>query len=227
MEMMILRRKVLADLEGAHVTVGTGSEVRAIIQDLPPSEVRGLQRDDNVLVAAEPMPLLMIEPVASSIQMTAAPAEMGIAWGIEAVGASTSPFTGKGVTVAVLDTGIDQNHPAFSGVEIIGRNFTSGDPDDFNDSHGHGTHCAGTIFGRAIGGMRIGVAPGIDRAVIGKVLGPGVCSTGTLFTAINWAIENRAYMISISLGLDLVGFRERLAARGCTRRRPPRRPCGY
>ena len=216
MEMMILRRRGSAGLDGAHIPVGTGSEVDALVQDLPPSEVRGLRRDDNVLGAAEPMPLMLIEPVSSPGNVTATPAATEVAWGVKAVAASTSPFTGKGVTVAVLDTGIDKNHSAFSGVEIIGRNFTSGATDDFSDSKGHGTHCAGTIFGRAVSETRIGVAPGITRAVIGKVLGPGGGSTGTLISAINWAIEQeqKAQIISMSLGMDLVGYRERLAAEG-------------
>lgn len=214
MEMLILRRKGPSGPEGTHVPVRTGAEIEAVIQDLPPSEVRGLQRDDNVLGATEPMPLMLIEPVSASDAVTAAPAAEEVAWGIKAVGASTSPFTGKGVTVAVLDTGIDKSHAAFSGVEIIGRNFTNGDPQDFNDTNSHGTHCAGTIFGRAVNGTRIGVAPGITKAVIGKVLGPGGGSTGTLFTAINWAIENKAHIISMSLGMDLVGLRDRLATQG-------------
>jgi len=114
----------------------------------------------------------------------------------------------------VLDTGIDKSHPAFSGVEIIGRNFAAGAPDDFTDINGHGTHCAGTIFGQAVNGKRIGVAPGVTRAVIGKVLGSTGGSTGTLFTAINWAIEQKALIISMSLGMDLVGFRDRLMQQG-------------
>jgi subtilisin family serine protease len=214
MEMLILRRRGSGGLEGTHVPVGAGSEVEALVQDLPPSEARGLRRDGNVLGATEPMPLLLIEPVSSPGHVTAAPAEAGVAWGVKAVGAATSPFTGKGVTVAVLDTGIEKSHPAFTGVEIIGRNFTTGAPDDFNDANGHGTHCAGTIFGRAVSGTRIGVAPGITKAVIAKVLGPGGGSTGTLFTAINWAIENKAHIISMSLGMDLVGLRDRLTAEG-------------
>src|SRR5207247_232696 len=101
------------------------SDVEAIVQDLPPNEVRGLRRDANVLGAAEPMPLMLIEPVSSHGHVAAAPAEEEVAWGVKAVGAATSPFTGKGVTVAVLDTGIDKSHPTFSGVEILGRNFTA------------------------------------------------------------------------------------------------------
>jgi subtilisin family serine protease len=46
------------------------------------------------------------------------------------------------------------------------------------------------------------------------VLGPGGGSTGTLITAINWAIESKAQIISMSLGMDLVGFRDRLTSEG-------------
>ena len=59
MEMLILRRKGSGGLEGTHVPVGAGSEVEALVQS-PTSEVRGLQRDDNVLGAAEPMLLMLI-----------------------------------------------------------------------------------------------------------------------------------------------------------------------
>jgi subtilisin family serine protease len=212
--MLILRRKGSGGLQGTHVPVGAGAEIEALVQDLPRSEVRGLQRDDNVLGAAPPMPMMLIEPVPASDRVPANAAAGDVAWGVKAVGAATSPFTGRGVTVGVLDTGIDRSHPAFGDVEIIPRNFTAGDSLDVKDTNGHGTHCAGTIFGRAVNGSRIGVAPGITKAVIGKVLGPGGGSTGTLFTAINWAIENKAQIISMSLGMDLVVYRDQLEAQG-------------
>lgn len=213
MEMLILRRRTTDVLEGAYVPVGASTDIEAVFQDISTHEAQGLQRDPNVLGTAESMPLMLIEPV-SLKNATISPAASEIAWGIEAVGATSSPFTGKNVTVAVLDTGIDVTHPAFAGVNIIGRNFTTGGSTDFNDTHSHGTHCAGTIFGRHVNGKRIGVAPGVTTAIIGKVLGPGGGSTGTLYTAINWAIENGAKIISMSLGMDLVGLRERLEANG-------------
>jgi subtilisin family serine protease len=175
---------------------------------MTPAEVADLQRDPEVQVIAAPMPLKLIEPVGSP-EVT--PAATGNTWGIEAVRAHTSPFTGAGVVVAVLDTGINPNHVAFQGVQLERRNFTQG-PED--DEHGHGTHCAGTIFGRDVNGLRIGVARGVNKALIGKVLGPGGGSSATLATAINWAYENGANVISMSLGIDFPGFVAELIAQG-------------
>jgi subtilisin family serine protease len=86
------------------------------------------------------------------------------------VGADTSPFSGDGIVVAVLDTGIDASHPAFEGVDIVQKDFTG---EGVGDQHGHGTHCAGTIFGRTSEGTRIGVAPGVKKALIGKYWSAG------------------------------------------------------
>lgn len=63
---------------------------------------------------------------------------------------------GKGVTVAIVDTGIDATHPAFGQRVIGGYDFANGD-DDATDDHGHGTHVAGIVAGNAA--PVIGVAP--------------------------------------------------------------------
>lgn len=213
MEMLVLRRRSAGGLESLDIPVGAASDIEAVVQDLSSGDIQGLQRDPNVLGATQPMPLVLIEPV-DTVGVHVAPATAAETWGVKAVGASTSPFNGNNVVVAVLDTGIDKDHPAFTGVQIVARNFTNGSPNDVTDLNGHGTHCAGTIFGREVNGQRIGVAPGVSKALIGKVLGPGGGSTGTLFSAMTWAVENGAHIISMSLGMDLVGLRERLQADG-------------
>ena len=125
-----------------------------------------------------------------------------VAWGVEAVGAPQSRFTGAGVVVAVLDTGIDEAHPAFEQVEIVPKDF-SGTGD--GDRHGHGTHCAGTIFGRAFDGRRIGIATGVTKALIGKVFDDtGHGSTQAILDGILWALDEGAHVISMSLSFDFI-----------------------
>lgn len=148
----------------------------------------------------------LIKPVASAESDGEEP------WGIAAIGADRCGFTGVGVRVAVLDTGIDNSHPAFQGAEPVEEDFTGEGNGDFN---GHGTHCAGTIFGREVDGFRIGVAPGVRRPLIGKVLDrAGAGDTAMLFKAITWAVQHNAHVISMSLGFDFPGMVGRDIERG-------------
>lgn len=164
-------------------------------------DLADLVRDRTVAAIAPPMPLSLIAPVAER-DATAEEAAT-TCWGVSSVGADTTALDGSGVTAAVLDTGIDPNHPAFDGVELIRRNFTAEADDDL---HGHGTHCAGTIFGRDVNGTRIGVARGVRRALIGKVLGQGGGSSESLVDAVLWAADNGAHIVSMSLGVDFPGY---------------------
>jgi subtilisin family serine protease len=169
-----------------------------------------MRRDPRTQAMAAPMPLKLIEPTDTG-EPDAIAAAANATWGVEAVGATQSQFDGAGVKVAVLDTGIDPNHAAFNGVNLTRKNFTTG-PDD--DRHGHGTHCAGTIFGRDINGLRIGVARGVTEAIVGKVLGPGGGSSGELVEAIQWAVREGANVVSMSLGIDFPGFVKDLTENG-------------
>ena len=190
-------------------TVAPSMPVAVEVEEMDARRATNLARTSEVVAVAPVMPMRLIEPVATS--PVAEPAAPAVAWGIEAVGATSSPFDGDGITVAVLDTGIDKSHPAFAGVELILKNFTTASDDDQN---GHGTHCAGTIFGRKVGGTRIGVAPGVKRALIGKVLGAGGGGSGQIVQAIQWSVTNGANVISMSLGIDFPGFVQELTQQG-------------
>ena len=167
--------------------------------ELSQTEVLDTANDPAVQGMARIMPTALIHPFDVPMQATAKRA-----WGIDAVRADVSQFDGTGVTVAVLDTGIDRTHPAFAGMDLVERDFSgSGN----GDRQGHGTHCAGTVFGRDVGDTRIGIARGVKRALIGKVLGDdGSGTSDALFRAIPWAIEEGANVVSMSVGFDFPGF---------------------
>ena len=170
------------------------------VADLTPEEVSDARRKPGV-VAARPMPVTLVRPV--SMSDAESPSSGGSEWGVEAVGATASPFTGQGVKVAVLDTGIDADHEAFQGAIVTQQDFTG---EGNGDQVGHGTHCAGTIAGRDVDGYRIGVAPGVSEILAGKVLGEQGGSTESLLRGMQWALDEGAAVISMSLGIDFPGF---------------------
>lgn len=171
-------------------------------------EAQELRQEADVRDVAPAMPLHLISPM--NVHPAKVDEKLPVAWGISAVGADRSKFSGRDVVVAVLDTGIDASHVAFEGVELVQRNFTD---DDSADLHGHGTHCAATIFGRDVEGQRIGVARGVSKALIGKVLGSGA-DTQSIVEAIQWAATNGANVISMSLGVDFPGYARKLREAG-------------
>lgn len=170
--------------------------------DVETADARGpgeLTRDPEVAAVAAVMPTRLVEPVGS-----ASPEDGEGSWGVAAVGADKSRFTGAGTVAAVLDTGIDAGHEAFAGVTLVEQDFSG---DGNGDRNGHGTHCAGTLFGRDIGSSRIGVARGVGRALIGKVLrDSGVGTSDMIIRGLQWAAAAGANVASMSLGLDFPGM---------------------
>jgi subtilisin family serine protease len=183
--------------------------VKMAVEELDSSEIGRLTDHVGVMGVAPSIPMRLVEPVSgpTSDDHGGEP----IAWGINAVGADACPYTGSGVVVSVLDSGIDKTHPAFLGVDIIEKDFTG----TGNGDHlGHGTHCAGTIFGQDFDGLRIGVAKGIRRALVGKVLSDRHGSTESLISALQWSVENGANIISLSLAVDFPRYQEQLQEAG-------------
>jgi subtilisin family serine protease len=116
-------------------------------------------------------------------------------------------FKGNHVTIAVLDMGIDSDHPEFSGATIVGCNNTmpSTDHDTCNDLGGHGTHVAGIALARSStddpNDPLRGVAPKASLMVI-QMMGPDVGSgnAATAGKAIDWAVRNGTDVINMSFG---------------------------
>jgi len=126
--------------------------------------------------------------------------EADFTWGLQATKVPASRFTGKGIRVAVLDTGLDLGHPDFNGRRITSRSFVSGQA--VQDGHGHGTHCIGTSCGPRQPGTlpRYGIA--FEAEIFaGKVLSnQGSGGDAGILAGIQWAITNRCAVVSMSLG---------------------------
>jgi len=117
------------------------------------------------------------------------------------LGLEKSKYSGKGINVAILDTGFYKAHPDFANRQIDGKSFVAGEEWDL-DGHGHGTHCTGTAAGYISleNDHRYGVAYE-SNIFIGKVLsdtGSGV--TSNILDGIDWALEKQCQVISMSLG---------------------------
>ncbi|MBT2788230.1 MULTISPECIES: S8 family serine peptidase [unclassified Halomonas] len=123
-----------------------------------------------------------------------------VTWGLAQCKVPQSRWSGAGIKVAVLDTGMDLGHPDYAGREFVTRSFV-GEP--VQDLNGHGTHCIGTACGPKAPSestSRYGIA--FDAQVlVGKVLTNSGSSTGAgVLAGLNWAIANRCEVISMSLG---------------------------
>lgn len=104
---------------------------------------------------------------------------------------------GEGVKVAILDTGVDTDHPDLADAIIESKDFTG---DGIEDENGHGTHCAGVVGARLNGVGFVGVAPK-SELMIGKVLdNSGSGAYSWISEGIYWATESGANVISMSLG---------------------------
>lgn len=181
-------------------------------EKLTAQELQELAEEPDFVAAAEIMRTRLLSPVAGGALQDSArrapPSRDRQSWGIAAVGADRSKFTGADVAVALLDTGIDARHPAFRGVDLVERDFSGVGN---GDSSGHGTHCAGILFGRNVDGFRIGVAPGIRKALIGKVLEGDRGDSDMLLRGVAWAHEQGAQIVSMSVGFDFAAtLRDRI-----------------
>ncbi len=121
-------------------------------------------------------------------------------WGLKVTNVIKSELSGKGIKVAILDTGFDLKHPDFQNREIIYKSFVGGQ--EVQDGHGHGTHCTGTACGPRL--LKDGIGYGVAyeaEIYIGKVLGNnGKGDDGSIIEGINWAVERGCEIVSMSIG---------------------------
>lgn len=136
----------------------------------------------------------------------------GLAWHITQVNADdvwnyngASGYNGNGIIVAIVDTGVNYNHNDIknnmwtNAQGYHGYDYVNSDNDPMDDN-GHGSHCAGIVAGTGASGTQTGMAPGAKIMAL-KVLGAnGSGSNANIMSAMQYAINNHADIISMSLG---------------------------
>jgi subtilisin len=145
-----------------------------------------------------------VEPL-STLPVAALENNALLGWGQRLMGVDgqiARSLTGQGGRVAIIDSGCDNTHPALTHIQI-GRDYTQldaeGKPNPSTwcvDPVSHGTHCAGTIAGNGLAGIR-GFAPAAEVHIL-KVFPGGAFDK--LISALNYAIENQIDVVSCSLG---------------------------
>lgn len=128
-------------------------------------------------------------------------AEYAESWGVSNIGAEaahSSDFTGRGIKIAVLDTGVDYTHPDLSPNYIEGYDFINDDSDPMDDN-GHGTHVAGIIAGAKNGEGILGVAPEAEIYALKVSDSRGKGSFSGLIKGIDWAIEHDMDIVTMSI----------------------------
>jgi subtilisin family serine protease len=129
--------------------------------------------------------------------------ELDKSWGVKRIGAGTvhdSGNKGSGVKVAILDTGIDYNHPDLNAnYNDGGYDYVNNDNDPMDDN-GHGTHCAGIVAAEDDGNGVVGVAPEAYLYAVKVLDNTGIGYWSDVIAGIQWSVNNNMEVISMSFG---------------------------
>jgi subtilisin family serine protease len=170
------------------------------------AKVAELEQSSTVLAVAPNQPVHVADaPIA-----TGSYGDFSQQWGLgPAPGAdfvpawNTSGYTGHGVTVAVVDTGVDLAHSGLVGHVIAGPDFTvdsSGNTPVTGDAYGHGTHVAGIVAANDSPAGGLGGAPGATILAVRVLDASGSGSSVTVAQGVEWAAVHGAKVINLSLG---------------------------
>jgi subtilisin family serine protease len=182
----------------------------SVVLEMSKDELAALPKQVPEASDIFPNRLIKVPPVVPAAGLPPAVADnQRYTWGVSRTGAlacwGAFGARGAGVRVAVLDTGFDPDHPdlkgklaGFAEFDRIGQTVTD-DVAKAYDDDSHGTHCAGTIVGGSASGRWIGMAPE-GKILSGLVLKGGAGTDAQILAGLEWAVTNKADVISLSLG---------------------------
>lgn len=129
-------------------------------------------------------------------------------------------YTGEGIVVAVIDTGVNYNHLDVAdhlwdgGTEFPHHGFDVYNNDnDPMDDHGHGSHCSGTVLGDGTAGSQTGMAPDATLMCVKCLNANGGGGATPISAGIQWAVEHGCDLFSMSLGISNSTIAERTLLR--------------
>lgn len=165
--------------------------VPAIAAQVPSTAVSTLRSDPSVTVVEPDLHALKKMDTATSSD-----------WGIIAIHATSTQsnhIIGSGVSVAVIDSGIDYTHPALRAAYSGGYNFIKGNTDPFDDN-GHGTHVSGIIAGQHQPNGAGGVAPGVRLYALKVLDAAGTGYFSDIIAALEWSVDHHMQLTNNSYG---------------------------
>lgn len=193
-----------------------GQPVPVIVRFREPARTR-VTRDVvvglTVTYAYTLLPALALQATADRIQQIAADPDVEIVWLdlpvhtcldvsaplIGAPPAWSAGLQGSGVTIGVVDTGVDAEHPDLAGRVTAFRDFTG---QGSGDGHGHGTHVCSIAAGSGVagGGKYVGVAPEAEVVVARVLRSDGSGMSSDVMAGVEWVVEQGARVVNLSLG---------------------------
>ena len=182
----------------------TCTTTRDVIEELSKRDdilMIGHNCDREVLLVSEEQTIDAV-PSRAEVEITANVAQVGApeVWDLG--------YTGEGVLVAILDTGVNYEHEDLAdhlwngGSQYPNHGYNSYDNNTITmDTRGHGTHCAGIICGDGTSGKKTGVAPNVTLMCIKALNDNGNANASSICSGMEFAVEHGADVLSMSLGI--------------------------